>query len=121
MPLQVIHGRKDEPYAVRTPLGWGIVGPSSPEYDSSVNARVGNKVTVRELPPVTPADAIKVLESDFKDSSTDSKIVSQENLLFLDLLKEGIQKNEHTRCHSHLKKDLTCQTTNNKLSSALSI
>lgn len=93
MSLQVIRGRDDKPYAVQTPLGWGVVGPLSPEYDSSVDASVCNKVTVRELPPVTPADAIKVLKSDFKDSSADSKAVSHDNLLFLDLLKEGIQKN----------------------------
>ncbi|KAJ8366175.1 hypothetical protein SKAU_G00150060 [Synaphobranchus kaupii] len=53
-----------------------------------------HRVAVRELPPVTPADAIKVLESDFKDASTD-KTVSQDDLLFLDKLKEGIKRNTH--------------------------
>lgn len=54
-----------------------------------------HRITVRELPPVTPADAIRVLESDFKDTSKDGKTVSEDDIFFLNLLKEGIVMNKH--------------------------
>lgn len=92
-PRQVILGGEDEPYAVRTALGWSIVGPSSPHNDSlSINSMC-HRVTIKELPPVTPADALKVLESDFKDDNKDEKAVSQDDILFLNTLKERIYKN----------------------------
>ena len=34
-PQKVILGEDDDPYAVRTILGWGIIGPSSPQKDTS--------------------------------------------------------------------------------------
>lgn len=91
-PRQVISGQNDEPYAVRTDLGWSIVGSSSPYSDTPCIINMCHRVTVKELPPVTPLDAIKVLESDFKDANKDSKTVSQEDILFLNKLKEGIRK-----------------------------
>lgn len=40
-----------------------------------------------------PMDVISVLESDFKDTKGDDKTVSQEDLMFLSTLKDGIKKN----------------------------
>ena len=34
-PQDVILGEDDDPYAVKTILGWGIIGPSSPQKDTS--------------------------------------------------------------------------------------
>lgn len=45
------------------------------------------RVAVKELPLVTPADAIKVIESDFKDDNKDNRSVSQDDILFLNMLK----------------------------------
>nr|XP_033494102.1 uncharacterized protein LOC117264333 [Epinephelus lanceolatus] len=92
-PRQVILGGDNEPYAVHTDLGWSIVGCSSPHLDSPGITNVCHRVAVRELPPVTPSDAIKVLESDFKDASKDGKAVSQDDILFLEILRDSIQKN----------------------------
>ncbi|KAL3973900.1 serine/threonine kinase 17 [Sarotherodon galilaeus] len=92
-PKQVILGGENEPYAVRTALGWSIVGPTSSYGDSSSMSTVCHRVAVKELPLVTPADVIKVLESDFKDNDKDNKSVSQDDILFLNMLKEGIYKN----------------------------
>lgn len=92
-PREVIPGGKDEPYAVRTDLGWSIVGCSPPCLDSPGVVSQCFRVAVKELPPVTPADAIRILESDFKDAGEDRKTVSQEDILFLDKLKNGIKKN----------------------------
>ncbi|XP_026015330.1 uncharacterized protein LOC113016608 [Astatotilapia calliptera] len=92
-PRDVITGGDDEPYAIRTDLGWSIVGGTSTCPDTSSTAGQCFRVAVRELPPVTPADAIRILESDFKDAKEDGKPVSQEDILFLDKLKNHIEKN----------------------------
>ncbi|XP_030602165.1 uncharacterized protein LOC115791986 [Archocentrus centrarchus] len=92
-PRQVILGGENEPYAVRTALGWSIVGPTSSHSDSFTMSAVCHRVTVKELPLMTPADALKVLESDFKDDNKDNRSVSQDDILFLNTLKEGIYKN----------------------------
>ncbi|XP_069379882.1 uncharacterized protein [Paralichthys olivaceus] len=94
-PRQIILGGNSEPYAVRTDLGWSIVGCSSPHHDSPNLTNMCHRVAVKELPPVTPAEALRVLESDFKDASKDGKTVSQDDIRFLDMLKDGIQKNIH--------------------------
>ncbi|XP_020567593.2 uncharacterized protein LOC105356562 [Oryzias latipes] len=92
-PRDVIPGGNEEPYAVQTDLGWSIVGCSSPCLDTPNTGRHCFKIIVKELPPVTPADAIRILESDFRDGKEDEKTVSQEDILFLDKLKNSIYKN----------------------------
>lgn len=41
-----------------------------------------------------PMDVISALESDFKDTKGDDKTVSQEDLIFLGKLKDGIREND---------------------------
>ncbi|XP_038165126.1 uncharacterized protein LOC119799356 [Cyprinodon tularosa] len=92
-PREVIAGGNDEPFAVRTDLGWSIMGCSSPCLDASSAVRQCFRVAVKELPSITPGDAIRVLESDFKDAQEDGRTASQEDILFLDKLKNAIKKN----------------------------
>ncbi|XP_038158088.1 uncharacterized protein LOC119794558 [Cyprinodon tularosa] len=92
-PRQVLTGNDSEPYAVCTDLGWSIVGKSMPNSDGAETS-LCHKVSVKELPPITPMDVISALESDFKDMKGDDKTVSQEDLGFLEKLKEGIRQNE---------------------------
>lgn len=94
-PKQVILGGNDEPYAVHTDLGWSIVGRLSSHHESQNFNTICHRVSIKELPPVTPADVIKVLESDFKDAGEDNKTVSQDDILFLNKLQQGIRKNDH--------------------------
>ena len=62
----------------------------------SVNAKdvtgLCHRVSVRELPPVTPSSMIKALESDFADTKSGDKSISRRYLLPADL--KGIQQNE---------------------------
>lgn len=94
-PKQVILGGDDEPYAVHTDLGWSIVGRLSSHHESQCFNTICHRVSIKELPPVTPADVIKVLESDFKDAGEDNKTVSQDDILFLTKLQQGIRKKDH--------------------------
>ncbi|KAL7863273.1 hypothetical protein SRHO_G00122570 [Serrasalmus rhombeus] len=92
-PKQVILGGDDEPFAIRTDLGWSVVGRSSPAMDSPPLTSLCHRISVKEVPLVTPADVIRVLESDFKDGRDDRKTVSQDDVMFLNKLGCGIQKN----------------------------
>ncbi|XP_013856110.1 uncharacterized protein LOC106511941, partial [Austrofundulus limnaeus] len=100
-PRQVLLGEGNAPYAIRTDLGWSVVGGSTSTLTDS-EPRLCHRITVKELPPVTPIDVINVLESDFKDTKASDKTVSQEDLIFLDKLKEGIRKNEQGHCEMPL-------------------
>lgn len=54
-----------------------------------------HRTSVKELPLITPSAAIRALESDFKDNKLGEKSISQEDIQFLHILKEGIHQNEH--------------------------
>ena len=61
------------------------------------------KVKVNELPEVSPREALAVLQADFADTSDgEERMVSQEDLRFLDILKEGIVQTDR----GHLKMPL---------------
>lgn len=40
-----------------------------------------HRVTIKEVPPITPTDVIKVLESAFKDTSENATVMSQEDII----------------------------------------
>ncbi|XP_065115485.1 uncharacterized protein [Paramisgurnus dabryanus] len=94
-PKEVILGGDDEPYAIHTDLGWSVVGRLSSDHELQSFNTICHRVSIKELPPVTPADVIKVLESDFKDDGEDNKTVSQDDILFLTKLQQGIRKNDY--------------------------
>ncbi len=115
-PRQVILGKDDEPYAVQTDLGWSIVGSAAPCLETGTMNSLCHRVAVKEIPPVTPMDAIRALESDFKDVSGNDKTVSQEDLIFLDKLKEGIRKNDQGHYEMPLPfKERPCMPDNRQL------
>lgn len=51
-------------------------------------------VVVKEIPPVTPMDAICALEGDFREVSGNNIKVFQEDIAFLDKLKQSIKRTE---------------------------
>ncbi|KAI4902936.1 hypothetical protein NFI96_019343, partial [Prochilodus magdalenae] len=78
--------------------------------------KLNQRVTVKELPAVTPTDALKILESDFRDTPKNDKTVSQEDLIFLDKLKENIRRNEHGHYEMPLPfKERPCLPDNKQL------
>lgn len=93
-PRQTILGRDDEPYAVQTDLEWSIVGSSEPHLETGMISSFCHRVIVKEIPPVTPMDAIRALEGDFREVSGNDITVSQEDLVFLDKLQQSIKRTE---------------------------
>ncbi len=94
VPQKVITGGDCEPYAVKTDLGWSIVGSAPQRVNSKDVTGLCHRISVRELPPVTPAAVIKALESDFADTRPGEKNISQEDIQFLQVLRGRIQQNE---------------------------
>ena len=89
-PREVITGKSNEPYGVRTDLGWSIVGTRSANGGRSFCRRV----VVKEVPVVTMNDIVRVLESDFIENRN-AKMTSQEDIKFLKIMEEGIKRNEN--------------------------
>lgn len=88
-PKQVILGKENEPYAIHTDLGWSIIGNSTPDRETDMASSLCHRVTVKEIPPSTPADAIRALERDFKEIDRNERTVSQDDLIFLQKLEHG--------------------------------
>ncbi|CAL9702153.1 unnamed protein product [Knipowitschia caucasica] len=104
-PRQVILGGENEPYAVRTALGWSIVGPTVTHTDNVSSSTVCHRVSTKELPVVTPADALKILNSDFKDENKDESSVSQDDILFLKTQREKIRFNNSPQQRRYVPSD----------------
>ncbi|KAL6479864.1 hypothetical protein MHYP_G00108970 [Metynnis hypsauchen] len=105
-PRQVITGGDDEPYAIKTDLGWSIVGSSPWVAKSTEVTGLCHRVSVKELPPVTPAAVIRALESDFRDTNPGDKSISQDDIQFMHLLNERI----HQNADGHLEMPLPFKT-----------
>jgi len=84
---EVLAGGNNEPYGIKTDLGWSIVGGS----DVRSRRAFCQKVAVREIPAVNMTDIVRVLEADFQGAKDDKK-TSLEDLNFLKIMEEGIEK-----------------------------
>lgn len=87
-PLQVISGKNMDPFAQRTILGWSIIGCSGP----STGATICNRTRTKEVPLLTPSDALGCLEADFKHPSSETETISQEDFKFIQIMEENIKE-----------------------------
>lgn len=92
-PRRVITGRDDEPYAIKTDLGWSVVGSALRSAHSTEVTGLCHRIAVRELPPLTPASVIRALEFDFRDSAQCDKNISQEDIQFMQMLNSTVHQN----------------------------
>ena len=102
VPRQVIAGPNNEPYAVKSDLGWSIVGTS----DTPGKSIFCHRVSLKEVPTITPRDALNLLEDDFKDINQDDKTISQNDIQFLETLEGSIRTNKR----GHLEMPLPFKT-----------
>ena len=116
-PKEVILGKGEDPYAVRTLLGWGIIGPISPLEDiqpvcgehlvSSCNriltyevytGRCSNRSFVfnsQTKEEINPFVVRQMFERDFSEESIPGSGLSKEDRRFLAIAREGITQLEH--------------------------
>ncbi len=113
-PTQVISGKDHEPYAVKTDLGWSVVGSITPNTYSTNVAGFCHRISLKELPAITPASIIKVLEADFRDTDCKEKAISQEDIQFLQQLDEKTQHNKEGHVEMPLPFKERPQLPNNK-------
>ena len=116
-PREVILGKGDDPYAVRTLLGWGIIGPVVPQEDvggdgeEEAEAATCNRIMTHEICNDTPRSlnffpkmqikeeinpyAVKTMfETDFSERHSTEQALSQEDRKFLTIVEDGIHQCE---------------------------
>nr|XP_057941354.1 uncharacterized protein LOC131137424 [Doryrhamphus excisus]XP_057941355.1 uncharacterized protein LOC131137424 [Doryrhamphus excisus] len=116
LPRDVITGSETQPYAQRSVLGWSIIGYSSNDidYDHEDEIGVSHRIIIKKVFPaikpsleiksevqfvcrtqvkeiITPAEILKVFESDFTERFSEDVLISQEDIKFLTTMREGIK------------------------------
>jgi hypothetical protein len=99
-PRDVVAGQDDDPYAVRTDLGWGVIGcltvmkDRENDRDNSEKEPQGRachfayRTTTKEI---TPAEINRLFEGEFSDQKIAGEMTIQDQR-FLSIVKEGIQQ-----------------------------
>ena len=91
-PRQVISGEDGQPFAVKTDLGWSVVGRLA-SADSTDVTGFCHRVSLKEAPPVSPRDVLNLLERDFMDTKQGDVSVSQEDVQFLKIMEGSVVVN----------------------------
>ena len=128
-PREIVSGEDDEPYAQRTILGWGVIGRVCKSRDkedgekgvcnrvaaSEINSRFAFSTKAKEI--INPGKILRVLGTDFVDTSTKSKPYSVEDERFLRILENGVKKRQdgHYEMPLPLKSDNVSFPNNRQL------
>ena len=132
-PKEVIPGKKQDPYAIRTALGWGIIGPTGPEFSAGGEDMTNcNRILTREIgsercdakfvlnaqtkETLDPNEIKRMFELDFSEHAHSDKVLSQEDKQFLKIVEQGIRfENGHYVIPLPLK-PIQARLPNNRLS-----
>lgn len=100
MPKEVIADGDSDPYALRTCLGWGVIGwVGTPEdVERKHSARFVYKTSVREI---SPSEIKRMFEMEFSENVQEQK-VSIEDRRFIDIADAGL----HQRTDGHFEMPL---------------
>ncbi|XP_078382421.1 uncharacterized protein LOC144665122 [Oculina patagonica] len=115
-PTEVTRGKSEEPYAVRTLLGWSIVGPvatSDTPLDDHALDSTCNRIIAREVIPgtrdsqfsfvfngktkevINPSAIRQMFELDFVGHKSNSKHgLSKEDRKFIEIVEQGVHQCE---------------------------
>ena len=131
-PREVITGKGDDPYAIRTLLGWGIVGPVTLVKELLNDAaneettchrivtqeigqakRIASKFVIdtRTKEVINPYQVKQMFELDFSERNTGDQALSQEDRKFLARVTENIRH----RDDGHYEMPLPLKDPNTKL------
>ncbi|XP_063959911.1 uncharacterized protein LOC135155123 [Lytechinus pictus] len=100
-PREVLAGAEDDPYAMKTSLGWGVVGRvcQSSQSDDAVCNRIQTSEGYPHLvhssqakEVFTPESVLKILERDFQMTSPKGAPLSVKEARFMAILENGIRK-----------------------------
>lgn len=102
VPREVIPGNYDDPYALRTDLGWGIVGRVSwrPDYDGD-SFGVMNRIITRNIPELGKRKCLFTLEANTKEVINPFQISEMLELDFSERMTD-ISKKVRERIHQRL-------------------
>ncbi|KAL6472372.1 hypothetical protein MHYP_G00185600 [Metynnis hypsauchen] len=139
LPREIVSGKDDEPFAVRTDLGWSIVGRVNPCVDYGDAIGSSHRIIVKQVTPslqsssdltnqvqyicrtqvkevIVPTDVLKVLESDFNERNVEDAHFSQDDLHFITKMEKGIktQANGQREMPLPFKEDKPCLPNNLK-------
>ena len=105
-PLEIISGVNDEPYAKRTALGWGIIGPVDVKVPNNSKGQIkledgqhpqrkpmcnlAYRTQTKEI--YTTQQVSKIFERDFSERDTSERSLSVEDRRFLKIIGEGIHQ-----------------------------
>ena len=107
-PRDVILGEEDEPYAIKTSLGWGTIGPSNPstlqESDAFTTChrlvtceiggtRLDSRFAINTLTKemIKPSDVGRMFEIDFSEKDQGDIALSRDDRKFLEIVKSGVR------------------------------
>jgi hypothetical protein len=109
-PIQVITGKEDDPYAIRTAVGWGVIGVMD-KNDAPHKSHYAFRTQVEE---VSPLKILQMFNTDFNERKTNERF-SQEDCRFLEIMSKDIEeKNGHFEMPLPKKGDIHLK--NNKAS-----
>ena len=109
-PREVITGKGDEPYAVRSLLGWAVIGPVTPNAECSEDETENiscNRIVTKEIgtpnpmrcnfivspqvkETINPSAVTQMFEQDFSERNNDIQAYSMDDKRFLAKVKEDI-------------------------------
>ncbi|XP_072170025.1 uncharacterized protein [Diadema setosum] len=117
-PREVLAGGDDDPYAMRTILGWGVVGRVCQTPIQDDHGATCHKMQVSESYPnftydtrakevFSPDQVLRILEQDFQATNSKGAPLSVEETKFLTILENGIRKRDdgHLEMPLPLKSD----------------
>ena len=117
-PREVLAGGDDDPYAMRTVLGWGVVGRVCQTPVQDEQGATCHKLQASESYPnftydtrakevFSPHKVLRILEQDFQVTNSKGAHLSVEETRFLTILDNGIRKRDdgHLEMPLPLKSD----------------
>ncbi|XP_064622351.1 uncharacterized protein LOC135484646 [Lineus longissimus] len=99
-PLEIVPGDDNDPYGVRTALGWGVVGRVGNSNNHSVSGHFVYSISAKEM---NPSQVVEMFQLEFNERETnpDAK-TSVNDKRFIQLMKDEI----HVRDDGHFETPL---------------
>ena len=110
-PRSIVSGRSNDPYAIRTTLGWGVVGARNHRnHENEIEMTAGchriatreiasNEASIGKIVPLksckeimAPSAIKKMFKQDFSEPQDANLAMSREDLKFLNITSNGIHK-----------------------------